>query len=346
MNLVTDFLSTQRARFDLGPVCGEQPACVLVTPRFRASKHVIFLIMDPRKPEPVLVAKVSRLPGEGQTLLREASNLQAAQRAHGGGLDSIPRLIAYENFRGHELLVETAVTGPAMDPATVRRRCGECVNDGLRWLTDFQLPTIAKSSADSAWFERLIEGPIDRLQAALATHPGDQLQIRLTRRIVERLNTAAVPLVFEHGDLSHPNLIIRKPGELGVVDWELADERGLPLSDAIFFLTYIAFARAKATTGNEYVAAFDRAFFGPTAWAMPYVATYARRLEIEAADLPALFAACWARQASRVISRLDLPCDEQPLDERTLGWFHGNRYYLLWQHAVENLENFTCQDWR
>ena len=340
MNLVTDFLSTQTS---FGPACGAQPACVLVTPRFRASKHVIFLIMHGRKPEPVLVAKVSRLPGEGQTLLAEASNLQAAHMAHGGELTSIPRLIAYENFRGHEVLVETALTGRAMDPATVRRDYGKCASAGLKWLTDFQLPTIASTSEDPAWYERLVEQPIERLQTALAMHAHDQLQIRLTRRIAERLSTAAIPLVFEHGDLSHPNLILRTPSDLGVVDWELADERGLPLADAIFFLTYVAFARAKASSSNEYVAAFDRAFFGRAAWAMPYVIAYAGRVGIDIADLPALFAACWARQASRVISRLDLPQGE-PLDAQTLTWFHANRYYLLWQHAVENLENFACRN--
>jgi len=33
-------------------------------------------------------------------------------------------------------------------------------------------------------------------------------------------------LVAEHGDLSHPNLIVDPNDELGVVDWELATTEG------------------------------------------------------------------------------------------------------------------------
>ena len=42
------------------------------------------------------------------------------------------------------------------------------------------------------------------------------------------LRDAGLPLVLEHGDTSHPNLLLRRFGDLAVVDWELANPDGLP----------------------------------------------------------------------------------------------------------------------
>ena len=55
---------------------------------------------------------------------------------------------------------------------------------------------------------------------------------------MQPLRAASVPRVFEHGDLSHPNLIWLPTGRVGVVDWELAEEEGFPLHDLSFFLAF------------------------------------------------------------------------------------------------------------
>lgn len=342
MNLVADFIAINSSRLQLEPSLAQPASYVALTPRFRASKHVVFLVVPRGSSEPALVAKVSRLPGIGNTLWREAANLEAAALVHGGQIDTIPRLIAYQQFRDHELLIETALAGPAMDPVTVRRRCGQCCNDVFQWLSTFQLPTASEVSADGRWFARLVGKPLLRFETALAASPHDQRRIESLRGTLESLASNRLPLVFAHGDLSHPNLIMLKQGGVGVVDWELADERGLPLEDALFFLTYVAFARAKAATGSQYVAAVDRAFFGPAAWAMPYLAGYARRLGIAPADLPPLLAACWSRQISQVISRLDWLSADEPLDRSMLAWLHQNRYYLVWRHAIANFARLQC----
>lgn len=56
------------------------------------------------------------------------------------------------------------------------------------------------------------------------------------------LRSMQLPLVFEHGDLSYPNLLLLPTGEPGVLDWELANPDGLPACDLFLFLTYVAFS--------------------------------------------------------------------------------------------------------
>jgi hypothetical protein len=149
--------------------------------------------------------------------------------------------------------------------------------------------------------------------------------------------------VFEHGDLSHPNIMLLRNGEPGVVDWELADPRGLPTYDLFYFLTYIAFASQNARKGGEHLAAFQAGFFGHAAGARPYVAAYAGRLRLPPHTLTPLFVLCWARYMTSLLQRLDAAPATGRLAAETADWLRANRYYALWRHAVQHAR---ALDWR
>src|SRR5258706_183278 len=280
MNTVLTYLATNRQRLGLaGYGVPERLASVVVTPRFRASSHVVFLVLAPGRPEPLLVAKLPRLNSAGAVAEREVANLRAVQDLRAGGFDSIPRVIAYEQYLGRPILVETALVGRPMDPATVRRDRAACCAAVAGWLAELQEPARSAEN-DANWFGRLVEQPLRYFEHMFPLSIEEARLLERTWELVAPLRDTALPLVFEHGDLSHPNVMLLKNGAVGVVDWELAEPRGLPAYDLFFFLTYAAFAAQNARKSGDYLAAFRAAFFGPAAWARPYVADYARRLEL------------------------------------------------------------------
>jgi hypothetical protein len=69
---------------------------VMLTPRFRNSSHLVFLLIPESKSKPVLVAKVPRLPGQSPGMEREAERLRQIHALRPQGFDSIPRLVACE----------------------------------------------------------------------------------------------------------------------------------------------------------------------------------------------------------------------------------------------------------
>lgn len=318
-------------------------SCVLATPRFRASSHVIFFVLGQEGSAPVLVAKVPRLPGDHARLDREANNLRLAFAAAEHGFDSIPRVIAYEEYHGHKLLIETALHGAPMKPALVQRRSKPCVEAGLAWLLDFHSATARANQEVRDWFETLIEQPIRRLQNLLPPMAEELGLLEETLALAESLRAQALPLVLSHEDLSHPNILFSNEGLAQVVDWELAEPNGLPNLDLFFFLTYIAFARRGANKNAEYLAAFQEAFFGEQAWAKEYVARYRERLRVPANALPALFILCWTRYLIGLITRLhDQHEPRATLDHDTLKWLRSNRYYALWRYALAHQREFSC----
>jgi len=339
VNIVLTFLEENRKRLDLDRYsAGRRLSTLMVTPRFHASRHVVFLVFAGSRDEPILVAKLPRIGSGRRGIECEAANLRSAEMLLPKGSGSIPRVLACEPFRGHPLLVETALDGRPMGPAKVRRHLVRCCRTMIDWLTAMRVPDDLPADHDAGWFQRLIDRPLHGFEKAFPVSAEEARSLEETRRVVWALDAANLPPVFEHGDLSHPNVMVLRDGKAGVIDWELAEPRGLPATDLFFFLTYAAFAVEKAATGVEYVRAFHAAFFERSAWARPYVSAYARRLQLPPETLTPLFVACWARRVAGLLTRPDETEDfPARVGRDTAQWLRANRYYLLWRHTLLHL---------
>ena len=360
MNTVLTYLEANRQRLDLARYgVPERLSSVVVTPRFRASSHVVFLVLAPGRPEPLLVAKLPRLGGNISALAlngserygasstsieREVANLRGVQAGRAGGFDSIPRVVAFEEYLGRPILVETALVGNPLDPATVRRAQARACEAVVGWLAELPRPARGHDGAEEGWFSRLAERPLRHYERVFPLSVEEQRLLERTWELIAPLRDADLPLVFEHGDLSHPNIMLLKDGAPGVVDWELAEPHGLPTYDLFFFLTYVAFASQKARKSAEHLAAFHAAFFGRAAWARPYVAGYAGRLRLPPHTLTPLFVLCWARYMTSLLLRLDATPPSGRLTRETADWLRANRYYALWRHAVSNARALDWSD--
>jgi aminoglycoside phosphotransferase len=344
MNSIVTFLESNRQRFDLERYgAASHLSCVMLTPRFRASSHVVFLVLAGGKPDPVLVAKVPRLTSAIAAIEREVANLRAIDVARPDWLDSIPRVVAYEECHGRPVLVETALIGHLMDPTTVRRDLAGCCAAVSAWLCDTERSHLGEIAGDASWYERLVERPLRHFGDVFPLSTDEMRLMERTWALMEPLRGTSLPVVVEHGDLSHPNIILREHGGVGVVDWELADVNGVPACDLYFFLVYAAFALSKARASGDYVSSFHTAFFGRTAWARPYVTAYAEALQLSLHLLTPLFVLCWARYTVGLLRRLGgAGVMEHAVDGTTAAWLRTNRYYALWRHAVDHVDEL---DW-
>jgi aminoglycoside phosphotransferase len=312
-------------RFDLG----KRPSCVVLTPRFRTSRHIVALLIPAGAGEPKLVVKMPRLAGDDDGIAREARVLTALREKSPWASESIPEVVACEEG-DRPFLVETALVGPLMTRRMLRANPLRCVDAVDSWL--ISLPC---SDQGGTSFERLIVEPLSLFAEFFPEAASERDLVSRTLEIVEPLRSASLPHVFEHGDLSHPNLILLPSGRVGVVDWELAEEGGFPLHDLSFFLAFATFALRRTPTPEEYVTAFGDTFFGRAGWARSRVLAYAERLELDPVLLAPLFLACWARYTAGLAVRI--ADDRSGPSEEGAAWVRHNRYYRLWSHTLENL---------
>lgn len=303
---------------------------LLITPRFRASRHVLSLHLEPGGDTPVTAIKAARLPGDGAALVEETVNLWALESTAAGVAGTVPRVLACDpGVRPY--LVESALAGRPLSAASVRRDPAAAVGAICTWLEELTPDALYRPLLDDEAFAVLVGRPLGLLADAYGRGTEEALLARRTTELLAPLLAARVPLVFEHGDLSPPNVLELEDGRIGVLDWELAQPQGLPAHDLLFFIGYVAFTLSDARETPAQVAAVHEAFVGPNPWAVPALLGYTRRLGIDRALIPRLFVACWARYATGLLERTGAT------DDRTLGWLRENRFYALWQHAVEHV---------
>jgi aminoglycoside phosphotransferase (APT) family kinase protein len=225
-----------------------------------------------------------------------------------------------------------------MTPALVRRQPQACIEAVLTWLIDLHIATSQDHGDAQDWFACLVEHPLNYFESMFPLSDEEKRLLDQTRALIAPLRNAEVTTVFEHGDLSAPNILLAARDGLGVVDWELAEPQGLPALDLFFFLTFIAFARRRTRKQTDYLVAFHEAFFGPGAWAWPYVRRYATKLHLSSEVLKPLFIVCWSRYVTNIVLRLHDFGAREGLEEETAVWLRTNRYYTLWRHTVQHVQ--------
>ena len=267
---------------------GAEASFVLLTPRFRASRHVVGLVLRPAGDGLAAVVKLARLSEDDGGIRREAEALRRAGELGGSG---VPEVLA---FRGapDSVLVESALDGVVITGQEVRAKPVAAIDEVEAWTRALAgEPTGPQIPLRAFWAPAVerIEGQLGP-RTPLEVAPIARLT-ELTARILGRLDHVAIPAVVEHGDLAPPNLLRLRDGQLGVVDWEVADLQGLPLGDLLFFAAFLV---SEPSDKN--------AVADPPA-VRAALERQATHLDIDPGLIPALQLVMWARWADRQSGR-------------------------------------------
>jgi hypothetical protein len=344
MNLVERVLSERHEELGLAAVgLPRRVQTALLTPRFPASRHVVAMIFRPGDPRPRAVAKLPRRPGDNGSVLREAAVLSSLTALTGGPPAGVPALLGTVDVGGRTLLVETAVDGMELDPQQVRRNPTGAVRAGTAFID--ALPVVLAAEDNSGWYEAAFTRPLDAMAQHVPLEGRTARLVARTHAVLEPLRGLSLPAVFEHGDLSHPNLFLGSGGNLQVIDWELATPAGLPGHDLVFFLQYISESNRSATVRAQQRAAFDQDVAAPTGWARSVLAGHLERRGVPAGLLEPLVVGSWARTAAGLVTRLVPPDADAdavtagtPAAEGLAAALRESREFDLWNHALTRAE--------
>ncbi len=310
----------ESARAMIDPVRANLPGAsaagvVLLTPRFRASRHVIGLALRPDGDGLAAVVKLPRLPDDDGGIRREGAALwQAAAE----GVRGVPAVIALSGPPG-PVLVESALDGVVIGAREVRAGPAQLLDEVEAWTR-----TLAGGpDRRRVPFRALYAPALERIAAAGGADASIGSLLTRTAAVLDTIGDVALPPVLEHGDLAPPNLLRLAAGGLGAVDWEVADIDGLPLGDLLFFA---AFTASSLAAGAD-----DAAQAASLTLAEPAVARQAAFLGIDASLVPALTLAMWARWADRQLERFTDA--STPLGERLPA-----RHVRSWDAAIGRLE--------
>jgi hypothetical protein len=307
---------------------------LLLTPRFRASAHVVALHIDGATGHVAEVVKIARLPDDGGPAREGAILARLAAAAPTKGRWPAPTgptgATAFDG--GWPSVGESALIGRPLAPNMVRADPrGAAVH--IEGLLE-EMPVGPAASRAMPVRERL-SSAVATIRA-IAEGPGGDLRTLADRAaaVLAGLDAAELPVVFEHGDPAHPNLILLEDGRLGAVDWERGEPDGLPLHDLTIALAYVAAAERGATEARAQASAFADAVQDPHGWAAPAFAGAADRLDVDRRLVPPLMVAAWTRSVAWLVTALG-PSDSDPTAIR---WLMTNRAVALWQTSLAMAE--------
>jgi hypothetical protein len=318
------------------PAPAARPSPLLLTPSFRASRHVVALRPDASGTRIDVVAKIARVADSGSVTEREAAVLHALQAMPASVRDTAPTVLAVDRPWGLPTLVERGVVGTALDPSTVRRDPDAAVDLVLPWLAALRrdVEGAVPGAAGAERLERLLLRPLAAFSASFEPGAHERQRMERTRAIAGDLAGAVLPLVVEHGDVSHPNLLVAD-GRLAAVDWELGEPLGLPGHDLANFLGYVAVARARAASPAAQTAALRSVLHERPDWAEAAERRYAEAIGLDPELLPALTVVSWARRLVGLVERL---YDGTPavIPAATVEWLRAHRFDAAWSAALEH----------
>ena len=201
----------------------------------------------------VLIKVPSTVEGV-ENLRRQADTLAAlhADRRLDGWLRLVPRTLAYAEADGHRYWVEEALPGTPVTAPILRHPRDRAVLDAaVRLIDEFHARTSQRRAIDDATVRRWVERPLCRLERRLAgladrDRYADTLD-RIRAELLDALTGRTTRTCWIHGDFWPGNLLAAGTVVTGVVDWDQAGARQLPLHD---LLHMHLFAR-RLTTGAE-----------------------------------------------------------------------------------------------
>ncbi|MET1063482.1 MAG: aminoglycoside phosphotransferase family protein [Arthrobacter sp.] len=334
MNFIDSLLRQHYEEWDLAAVgLGREWSTVVITPQFTTSRHVVGLVFAVGARVPSLVVKVPRCPGDNEGVQQEADMLRQLTARSDGRLGGIPRVVATLDVGDQLALVETALTGAPLDPSRVAANLPGAVALGVDFVA--ALPCTLPGTGNPDWYERTVERPLEALACLLSRDPEVTALVHRTHELLHPLRRSALPAVFEHADLSHPNLLVNTEGRLQVMDWERASLYGVPGHDLVFYLQYLSESADMAFSRVAQLAAFDKAF-GPGGWALEPLRQHLLLREVDPGLLPLLVIATWARSASTLAYRLATEDVPAPGSAQLRTAVLDDRDYWLWRHVVSS----------
>jgi Phosphotransferase enzyme family len=261
----------------------------------RAGRSAILHAFGEGRREPDAVLKIGLTEGARLARVHEAAMLASlAGGASDAGAD-VPTLIDVGNG-GDGVLGERALAGRPVAASLVDdpRLLPTVLERLALWLQRWHRVTQRESGSEPV-AERIL-GSARMLEGDLGADAAAYLA-RLEALCAEQASHS-IKLVAAHNDLTMVNVLRAESERLAVLDWEVAEERGLPLTD---FFYAAADAVAATTRYADRVAAFQTTFgrAGPTATHVRALAqSLAGELELSPSFVELCFHACWLMHAS------------------------------------------------
>jgi Phosphotransferase enzyme family len=279
----------------------------LAAPGDYPSRKAILAVFPPGGSEPRYIVKIARDPVFNGRLENEDRALRALAAAGIGDAATVPRASFFGHDGGLAVLAQTAISGVPF--RQVARGTHDCpsARAAIAWLMELGARTADRTIAEPGQAAAALRVLLHRFVRLYRPSVAEQ------ELLAEQIDAIAAsrrpfPLVFQHGDPGVWNLLITPEGRPAFLDWEAAEQRGMPLWDLFYAERSVGIGVARAMGTRSSLDAFAEHYLadGPLSRVLADdVGRYCRQIDLDAALVGPLFFTCWMHRALKEAARLE-----------------------------------------
>ncbi len=290
------------------------------------SQKVLFYLFAGTSEAPDLVVKMVRDSSFNARLENEYHALSRLRGLSSAHRDHVPEVL----FLGHpgslSAVGERVVEGAPFTSRTDGSADCTLARQAIDWLTDVACDTARPIAA-----QRVADTLGELCSRFEAIYKPQAAEGAFLRQQIARVAASPwpVPAVLQHGDPGPWNLRVRADGRVVFLDWEAAEEQGMPLWDLFYFLrSYVLLGRVRGV--QRRLESFSATFLTDSplsALVRQAVEEYCIRVGLHPSLVEPLFFTCWMHRALKESARLH----PERLDE--------GRFLALLRHCIPQRES-------
>jgi len=279
----------------------------LAAPGDYPSRKAIIAVFSSEGSEPRYIVKVARDPAFNDRLANEDRALRALAAAGIGDPATVPRARFFGHDGGLAVLAQTAIHGVPF--RQVARGTHECpaARAAIAWLMELGARTADRAMAEPEQAAAALRVLLDRF-AGLYRPSVTEHELLAGQIDVIAASPWPFPLVFQHGDPGVWNLLVTPDGRPAFLDWEAAEQHGMPLWDLFYAARSVGIGVARASGTRSSLDAFVEQYLadGPLSLALADdVGRHCAQIGLDPALVGPLFFTCWMHRALKEAARLE-----------------------------------------
>jgi hypothetical protein len=272
----------------------------------RNTRKVLFFLLNKESGEAEAVIKLTRSAAFNARLENEYRALDHVSKNGVVKAGTFPQPLFFGHSGRLAMLGEKMIHGKPFRKATAATIDCAFAKAAFEWIINLGVDTVEAHGNGAARAAEVMKNLFDQFSQIY------RLTIDEHAFLVKQIETiaqspSAFPTVFQHGDPGIWNVMATDSGGVAFLDWEAAEQEGMPLWDLFYFLRSYGTWMSRRAGMRDSLKSFAKNFIlpsEPSKLLFGLTQKYCERVHLHTGLVEPLFYTCWMHRALKEATRL------------------------------------------
>ena len=274
----------------------------------RNTRKVLFYLLHREQGKPEAIIKLTRSAAFNVRLENEYRALDYLNKKNIVEAGTFPPPLFFGYHGNLAVLGEGIIHGKAFRQKTSATQSCPLAKAAIEWIFDLGANTADATKVSSQQAAVTLNGLFKQFNEiyTLSEHQ-HSFFVKQIGAIAQSSST--FPAVFQHGDPGIWNVMATERGGIAFLDWEAAEQCGMPLWDLFYFLRSFGTWVSRRAGMRDSLKSFSQNFLAAadfSRWLSKVVCEYCERVNLDGRLIEPLFYACWMHRALKEATRLTM----------------------------------------